>query len=114
MKEIIEIPQDHKRVIDNLVTDGKGYLLPHVVETRLAKAVKIGTVIPDNATNGDIIKAIFPNARVEAIFPIGNCDEVFYIPIEKVDGVTNEMRVMKSWWDAPYKGESEGNNADSN
>lgn len=61
MKIIIDIPQDHKRVIDNLVSDGKDYLLPYEVERRLAKAVKIGTVIPDNATNGDIIKVMFPN-----------------------------------------------------
>lgn len=48
MKILIDIPQDHKRVIDNLVSDGKCYLLPQEVETRLAKAVKIGTVIHNN------------------------------------------------------------------
>ena len=105
MKEIIEIPQDHKRVIDNLVSDGKGYLLPHEVETRLAKAVKIGTVIPDDATNGDVIKAMFHNASVSEKFPIGKYDEVYYVLIEFADGVTNEMRVMKNWWNAPYKKE---------
>ena len=32
MQIVIDIPKDHKRVIDNLVIDGKGYLLPYEVE----------------------------------------------------------------------------------
>ena len=63
--------------------------------------------IADNLTNGDVIKAMYPNARVGEIFPACNSDEVYYVFIEKVNGVTNEMRVMKSWWNAPYKAESE-------
>lgn len=59
--------------------------------------------IPEGATNGDMIKAMFPNARVSEIYPSFNGDEVYYVPIEKVNGVTNEMRVMKSWWNAPYR-----------
>jgi len=46
MQIVIDIPNDHKRVIDNLVTDGKGYLLPNEVEDTLAKAVKAGTPLP--------------------------------------------------------------------
>ena len=46
MKLVIDIPDDHKRVIDNLVADGKGYLLPYEVENQLAKSVKIGKPLP--------------------------------------------------------------------
>ena len=48
MQLVIDIPDDHKRVIDNLVIDGKGYLLPNEVEDTLAKAVKSGTPLPKN------------------------------------------------------------------
>lgn len=63
--------------------------------------------IPEGATNGAMIKAMFPNARVSEIFPSFNGDEVYYVSIEKFNGITNEMRVMKSWWNAPYKVEGE-------
>lgn len=63
--------------------------------------------IAGKLTNGDVIKAMFPNARVGEIFPACNSDEVYYVPIDKVNGVTNEMRVMKSWWDSSYNPESE-------
>lgn len=46
MQVIIDIPDDHKRVIDNLVIDGKGYLLPNEVENTLAKAVKAAIPLP--------------------------------------------------------------------
>lgn len=96
MQVIINIPQDHKRVIDNLVSDGKEYLLPHEVETRLAKAVKIGTVIPDDATNGDMVKAMFPN--------VNNSN------MDLVDVFKN----AKSWWNSPYKRESNGTDTSNN
>ncbi len=98
MKILINIPDDHKRVIDNLVSDGKGYLLPQEVETRLAKAVKIGTVIPDNATNGDMILNMFDTATVYGTDKKNDCiticiDNNFY------------QKFSYSWWNAPYESE---------
>lgn len=62
MQIVIDIPEDHKRVIDNLVTDGKGYLLPKEVEDTLAKAVKIGIPLPEGhgrlKDEDEIIRAI--------------------------------------------------------
>lgn len=55
MQIVIDIPEDHKRVIDNLVADGKGYLLPGVVEDTLAKAVKQG--VPLSEGHGRLIDA---------------------------------------------------------
>ena len=43
MKIIIDIPEDYKEVVDNLVLDGKEYLLPYAVEIRITRAIKIGT-----------------------------------------------------------------------
>ena len=61
--------------------------------------------IPDNATNGDMIKALFPSASETDHFilnsPIGN---IIYIRLEE----HQEMRVQQEWWDAPYKGEISG------
>lgn len=52
--------------------------------------------ISNNATNGDIIKALFPNMYIE------ECD---YDIFTTLDGDT---RFTYDWWNAPYKPESEG------
>lgn len=94
MKLIIDIPKDYKRVIDNLVVDGKGYLLPQEVEDKLSKAVKNGKVIPKDATNGDIMKAMFPSLEVDII------DNTVLTDMD------NGAWYSLDWWSAPY--ESEG------
>lgn len=51
-------------------------------------------IIPDNATNGDMINALFPNAmniRVDGGYPLN------YI----IEGEWH--RNLKDWWNAPYK-----------
>ena len=48
--------------------------------------------IPDNATNGDMIKAMFPNEEI--IETDGAC---VYVGVK--------MRFDKDWWNAPYKRE---------
>ena len=56
--------------------------------------------IPDNATNGDMIRALFPNNK--------------YVEGEKfviIQGVTENISLWNNWWNAPYKLESEDNNA---
>ena len=49
-------------------------------------------IIPDNATNGDMIKAIFPETIIyDDIY-------VMHIGIGRAD-----MNFRKDWWYAPYK-----------
>ena len=60
----------------------------------ISVAIKNGTPIPDNATNGDIIHGLY--------MPYGyvvndDYDEVV-ISAEGVD-----MRFSKTWWNAPYQ-----------
>ena len=63
--------------------------------------------IPENATNGDMIKAMFPNckdwkAKIED--NDGEMHEVHFVQLP------NSMTVNKyeeSWWNAPYKGGQE-------
>ena len=48
--------------------------------------------IPDNATNGDVIKAVFPETKIyDDIY-------VMHIGIGRTD-----MNFRKDWWNAPYK-----------
>ena len=56
--------------------------------------------IPDNATNGDIIKALFPKAEIHDW-----ASEDAYIDIYGVD--YEALTVCRKWWNAPYKAESE-------
>ena len=59
--------------------------------------------IPDDATNGDVIKAIFPNAPIDT--------ELYtnYVMV-KLDYHTQYdggLMFDKDWWNAPYRVESE-------
>lgn len=51
--------------------------------------------IPDEATNGDVIRALFYVKNVEEL---GCCT------FASIAG-DSDMRVYKDWWNAPYKGE---------
>ena len=67
----------------------------------LIDAVMNGTPLSDNATNGDVIKAIFPDAeniRMDNGLPLN-----FVLEFEL-------HRNYKDWWNAPYKvGDTDGN-----
>ena len=51
-------------------------------------------VVPDNATNGEVIKAVFPNIIVE--YGYGLAIGVDF-------GVGGERDLSRDWWNAPYK-----------
>ena len=56
-------------------------------------------IIPDNATNGDVIKAMFPNIET---FEEEDVPQNIYFSIEG-----DVLCLRKEWWNAPYKAESE-------
>lgn len=59
--------------------------------------------IPENPTNGDVIKALFPNIE---IYDSEKMESVYTgIPFGKYVGAN--VVCMRDWWNAPYK--SEGN-----
>ena len=62
------------------ITDGS------LASALVLKAFKKGVVIPNNATNGDIIKALFP----------------------KIDDNFSNVIDLKLWWNAKYKAEGSG------
>lgn len=91
MKLLIEIPEeDYERVMnENVSYNGSMHT---------AKAIKNGTPIPDNATNGDVINAMFPSIE-------SRLDEKTGIMLVKwADGTAKAFKT--DWWDAPYKAES--------
>lgn len=55
-------------------------------------------VIPDNATNGDMIKTMFPSIKI---------DFETYTKSEVVHFRDGDAEFSHDWWNAPYKVESE-------
>ena len=51
-------------------------------------------VVPRNATNGDMIKALFPNMSMAN-------DREWFVHLQ--DGKGNIMKMSKDWWNALYK-----------
>ena len=59
----------------------------------LENSVLNGTPIPEDATNGDVIKAMFPNAKIIKMFGF------------KLFQYYKNVRFDDAWWNTPYKGE---------
>ena len=74
MKLIIDIPKELKSAVYRC-----GLFLNPTEKTSLIDAINNGTPIPDNATNGEVIKALFPNEH------------------------DFETDFDETWWNAPYK-----------
>ena len=57
--------------------------------------------IPDNATNGDVIKALFPKIKYYN-------EDTSCVTLKIDMGEHNEyVDFYEDWWNAPYKAESE-------
>ena len=90
-KMIIDIPD---AVIDDIKATYEGLDVVY-------DAVKFGKVLPYRATNGDAIKALFPDSELHKE------SDYAYLTISK--GVYLEDR-DGTWWNAPYKaGDTDGN-----
>ena len=83
MKLIIDIPdEDYKKI------NSKEKII--TISCDIASAIRNGTPIPDNATNGDVIKALFPTADISLN------DSCF-------EGVVNKYGFDMNWWNSPYQ-----------
>jgi hypothetical protein len=56
--------------------------------------------IPEGATNGDMIKAMFPNAKVRTIYYTYFVE----VKLEYHSQYDPGLLFDKKWWNAPYKG----------
>ena len=101
MKLIIDIPEQMYLNAKANMLCGAGVI---------ARAIKNGTPLPENATNGDVMKAMFPQIEVEhnnsGIHDLMN---VYNLDSNKAQFPTP---LFTNWWNAPYKAESEDEDAD--
>lgn len=86
MKLIIDIPEKTYHMINAGFYD---YGDMNVI-------IQNGTPIPDNATNGDVIRAMFPNTEVDD-YDYGKD------PVIDVYGIDEYITLRKAWWNAPYQ-----------
>ena len=78
MQIVIDIPEELKNKCDELEFE-KAINYVRWFDGTLTNAIKNGTILPDNATNGDVIEAMFPNEH------------------------DFETDFDEDWWNAPYQ-----------
>lgn len=117
MKIIIEIPnyefnndvkdkfQDYFNRVKQDIADGTlcGNYELETTDMFLASFKRM-QILPDNATNGDMIQAMFPNIEADEI----KTDTGGYIEVKYLDttDACDATAFRKNWWNAPYKEES--------
>ena len=90
MKEIIDISEETYALIkNNELLSNSSY------KTEIWEAINNGIPFFKNATNGDVIKSLFPNYTY-----IGTCI------LDKYENILMHD-INYNWWNAPYKAESE-------
>lgn len=97
MQILIDIPDSSYKVCYDLRNVGDVNCLADI----LVNAVGVGTPIPDNATNGDVIKAMFIDVKV-------NVTKYSYVVEVKLPHHTEHdtgLLFDKDWWNAPYQKE---------
>ena len=97
MKVLIELDDDVFNDIRESGFDSARAIVRNFQAT-ITDAIRNGTPISDNATNGDMIKAIFPNAKIDINEMLGVSGIVF------VDSENEIIPISQDWRNAPYKG----------
>ena len=94
MRVVIDIPQE---VIEK---DAEGYFNYFgCMSKTLYETLKNGIVLPQNPTNGDVIKTMFPSIE---IIDLPRFKEVYTgIPFGKLIGANIDC--IRDWWDASYE-----------
>ena len=91
MKVLIDIPESNYITLQRMRAVGIGVGLP-------ANTILDGVIIPDNATNGDMLQTLFPDIKVITQFdnPFGDRFILFTLN-------NNDIQVELDWWNAPYE-----------
>lgn len=93
MKEIIDIPYGLKEAFNH---ENEWTALLCV---EMANCLNNGIVIPDNPTNGDVIKALFPNFKFNEEWKATR-----HFELQSEQGHIEITGIATSdWWNAPYK-----------
>lgn len=89
----------HKCLIDMEFDENEAYMKNHAI------------IISDNATNGDVIKVMFPNAKFDNAMPFtdGRWETISLDTENRTRAIykPTQLRTYADWWNAPYKVESE-------
>lgn len=93
MKVLIEIDEHNKNVIDRFADEEGCDILPERIFADLIESVTNGVSIPDNATNGEVIQALFGGMQINE--PQNENDLVY---IEHL-----YFGFPAYWWNSPYK-----------
>ncbi len=108
MKVILDIDSNALEIIkkDGII-NSENKINNMWVVSELIDAFDNAVILPDNATNGDVIKAMFPDAYFEEYE-----DEWRHIVIMWAGGKASTIRIDFEWelWNAPYKGWQEAVN----
>ena len=59
--------------------------------------------IPEGATNGDVIKAMFPNCKDWKAKIEDNDGEIYEVHFVQLPNSMTINKYEESWWNAPYK-----------
>lgn len=103
MKVLIEIDEKTFKDFHELVAINIGLRSGKNIIAKCLKAISNGTPIPDNATNGDVIEAMFPKTEIEE----DNVTNTFHIVWEKTEHFTvYNATFSQVWWNASYRAES--------
>ena len=96
MSRLISTRDLHNIVMKRKTEYGKlATLIDNIVEEMVQETLTVNAIeIPNGATNGDMIKAIFPSSEVREIMD----DLVHYT----LDGYVGAY-IPKDWWNAPYR-----------
>ena len=102
MRIVIEIPDTDYKFIKS--TSKSTTLYPttsYPTTLTVYEAIKNGTVIPDNPTNGDMIKMMFPTVDISTNGMFGKEGTVF---VHHKDHI---IIFDADWWNAPYRRDGE-------
>ena len=102
MKEIELVIKIDEETYNELMSE-KDFI--HKVNNPYKIAIVDGTPIPENATNGDMIKAMFPHKGIH----FGFNDEYGKVWILSSYSSKKVCTFDLDWWNAPYKGVEEWN-----
>lgn len=78
------------------------YLLAKKHREEMKGKKEISFIVPQDATNGDMMKALFPDTFTNR----DKLREPDMINLCSNDGIIN-VKAYEDWWNAPYKTESE-------
>lgn len=92
--EILSLIRINKTIYEKMKKKTLSYGEYEAVTNGLLRIVRNeGITLPEKATNGDVIKALFPNCVI---------DEDFGGAV--VTNIDTQQYWKKEWWNAPYRG----------